>query len=132
MSAPPYYMSTINQKRVARHMARNILEGKVMTGSEILRQEGYKPSLQKNPSYILDSVGVKKEMAKMGFNELNASNWIIKAVDKGSPDVAIRGAQEVFKVFGTYAPQKTLSASIKLQQEIEQDRIKYSKQAKKK
>lgn len=126
-------MSTLRQKKLAKKIIENASSSTKMTAGEMLENVGYTTSVAKHkPSEIIESVGVQKELVKYGFNEDSAKNLVVNLMNKEYAEDAVRlnAAKEVFKVFGTYAAEKTFNltatASVdELKSIIQQDLAKF-------
>lgn len=101
-------MGTQKQKKVAKLIVENSKLDKPLNGGEILEKTGYAPGVIKNPSDILKSAGVKEELRILGFDEETAKTVVgqILKNDDTDPSTRLRAADQVFKVFGTYAAEK--------------------------
>ena len=101
-------MSTQKQKKVAKLLIENISLDSPLNGGQILEKTGYAPGVVKNPSDILDSKGVQEELALAGFTEGNAKQVVsdIMLDDSVEPNARLKATDQVFKVQGSYAPEK--------------------------
>lgn len=108
-------MATVKQKRVAKKVIENITSDKPLTGGEIVANSGYGPSMKKNPQVILNSEGVKKELIRNGFDPEEAKRVVAEILVGGENDmVKIKAADMIFKVHGTYAPEKHANLNIEV------------------
>ncbi len=101
-------MATLNQKRAARKIAKAITLDHTLTGAEIVKAAGYSPTMQRKPGQVLLSPGVQAELTELGFSEEKAKSVIgmILGDEEEETSNRIKAAQEVFKVKGSYAPEK--------------------------
>jgi len=101
-------MGTQRQKKVAELIVKNATLDKPLNGGEILAKTGYAPGVIKNPSDILDSVGVKEELEILGFTESAAKQVVREIMLNTDADNSsrLKATDQVFKVLGSYAPEK--------------------------
>ncbi len=107
-------MPTMKQKRVARLIIENTKLDNPKTGGEIVESSGYGVSMKKNPQVVLDSDGVKEELNNLGFSEEGAKQVVQKILydERVKADTRINAAKEVFKVHGSYAPDKSINFNV--------------------
>ena len=107
-------MATVKQKRVAELIVKNAGLDKPLNGGELVANSGYGVSMRKNPQVILESEGVKEALEEFGFTEDNAKRVVSEILldPKQKGETRINAAKEVFKVQGSYAPEKSVSLSI--------------------
>jgi hypothetical protein len=107
-------MTTVRQKKVAHEIIKDFQVGNVRSASEVLKSEGYGKSLQNHPKRVLESEGVKDEFNRLGFNEEKAKEvvgLILSSEDEEAKD-RLKAADMIFKVFGSYAPEKRVNLNI--------------------
>jgi len=116
-------MATVRQKNLAKLIVENSKVDKPLNKGQMLEKVGYSKSMAKaKAGEILDSDGVKEELEVLGFTEAAA----MKVVDEimHNPDVdpsaRLKATDQVFKVRGTYAPEKKLVATINVNNEKRQ------------
>lgn len=109
-------MATLRQRRVAKLIIENATLDNPKTGGEIVESSGYGVSMKKNPQVILNSDGVKEVLEESGFTEDNAKMVVTEILlnKKVKPDTRINAAKEVFKVQGSYAPEKSVNLNIEV------------------
>ena len=109
-------MATVRQRRVANLIIENVKLDTPRTGGEIVESSGYGVSMKKNPQVVLNSDGVKEVLEESGFTEDNAKMVVTEILlnKKVKPDTRINAAKEVFKVQGSYAPEKSVSLNIEV------------------
>src|SRR3990167_11243695 len=109
-------MATVRQRRVARLIIKNATLDKPKTGGEIVESSGYGVSMKKNPQVILKSEGVSETLTDYGFSEDNAKKVVASILlnDDADSGHRLKAASEVFKVQGTYAPEKSVSLNIEV------------------
>ena len=107
-------MVTERQQRVARLIIENKTLPKPLSGGEIVEKSGYGPGMTSNPSRILESQGVKEALEIAGFN-VNAAKTVVSEI-MHNPEVdastRLTAAREVFKVEGSYAPEKQINLNL--------------------
>ena len=109
-------MATLKQRRVAKLIIENATLDKPKTGGEIVESSGYGVSMKKNPQVVLNSDGVKEVLEESGFTEDNAKQVVsdIMLNEKVDPNTRLKATDQVFKVQGTYAPEKSVSLNIEV------------------
>lgn len=109
-------MATTKQKRVAKLIIENTKLDKPLTGGEIVESSGYGVSMKKNAFVVLESEGVKEELEANGFTEENAMHVVqeIMLNTKVEPNARLKATDQVFKVRGTYAPEKHASVALNI------------------
>ena len=107
-------MATTKQKRVAKLIIENTKLDKPLTDGEIVENSGYGVSMKKNAFVVLESEGVKEELEAQGFTEENAMKVVqeIMLNEKVEPNARLKATDQVFKVRGTYAPEKKAIAHL--------------------
>lgn len=112
-------MATTKQKRVAKLIIENTKLDKPLTGGEIVENSGYGVSMKKNAFVVLESEGVKEELEANGFTEENAMKVVqeIMLNTKVEPNARLKATDQVFKVRGTYAPEKKLNLNLDVNKE---------------
>jgi len=101
--------TTEKQKKLAKVLIENSKSDKPLNKTELLVKVGYtKNTAGAKQSEIINSEGVKKELALMGFSEDKAREVVGKILDDNNldPNPRLKAADMVFKVFGTYASDK--------------------------
>lgn len=108
-------MPTIRQEKVARLIIENAKLDNPATGGQMLEKVRY-GKISKQPSRVLKSKGVKAALKEYGFTEDNAKKVVSEILlnAKVKPDTRINAAKEVFKVQGSYAPEKSVSLNIEV------------------
>lgn len=107
-------MATVKQKRVARKIVEAVQANEPITGGELVASVGYGPDMQRKPGEVLESQGVQEELTILGFTEQKAKEVV--AVILGDTDEEansrLKAADMVFKTFGTYAPDKSITLNV--------------------
>lgn len=103
-------MATPRQKKLAKVIVENATLDKPLNGGAMLEKVGYSKTMAKAKTKdVLESVGVQEELRAMGFTEENAKTVvqdIMLDVEKDA-NARLKAADMVFKVHGSYAPDKT-------------------------
>jgi len=101
-------MATLKQKRVARLIVENTNLDKPLNAGQIVEKGRYGKGAMIHPNSVLESKGVKEELKILGFDEDSAKKVVAEILNNGKEENRIRAAQEIFKVQGSYAPEKHL------------------------
>lgn len=109
-------MPTIRQEKVAGFIIDNAVLDNPLNGGEILAKVGYSKGIQKTPSRVFESQGVKTALEESGFTEENAMRVVqeIMLNKEVEPNARLKATDQVFKVRGTYAPEKHVNANIQI------------------
>lgn len=116
-------MATIRQKRVAKAIVENSIADKPITDIEILKSSNYSVSTSETKSTkIINSEGVQEELKVLGFTEENAMTVVSEIMlnPKAQDNNRINAAKEVFKVQGSYAPEKKVTLDVHIDVEDEE------------
>lgn len=107
-------MPSVRQKRVAKLVIENTKLDEPLTGGEIVESSGYGASMKKNPQVVLNSDGVQEELQAQGFTEDNAKEVVqsIMLNEKVEPNARLKASDMVFKVHGSYAPDKNININM--------------------
>lgn len=107
-------MPTIRQKRAAKLIIENSKLDNPKTGGEIVESSGYGVSMKKNPQVVLNSEGVKEALEESGFTEENAKKVVesIMLNERVEPNARLKASDMVFKIHGSYAPDKSVNINI--------------------
>lgn len=104
---------TPKQKKVAQAIIENSQSEQPTTAGIILDNIGYSKSIVKNPQMIMESDGVKQALVDLGFHEDNAKRVVADILNKSEDNNRLKAADMIFKVSGSYAPEKHLSVQVK-------------------
>ena len=110
-------MPTARQKKVAKLIVENVTLDKPLNGGEMLEKVSYSKGIQIQPSRVFESEGVKEALADLGFTESNAKMVVSEILlnDKVEPNARLKAADQVFKVHGSYAPEKSASVNVNIE-----------------
>lgn len=120
-------MATLRQKKLAKEIVGNLKAKKPKNKKELLVSAGYdETTALATPGRIIDQIGVKQELIKLGFDSESAKEVVkdILANPRIDPNVRLNAAKEIFKVNGDYAAEKTFSLNVNSSVEEINDLIK--------
>lgn len=106
-------MATALQKNLANEIVKNAKRKKPLNRMQLVEASGYSHNTAiKQP--VIEQKGVQDELKSMGFTEENAKAVVTEILlsKKVKPDTRIRAAQEVFKVEGSYAAEKSVNLNV--------------------
>lgn len=112
-------MATVRQKRVAKLKIENVTLDKPLTDGEIVELSGFGPSMKKNPHVVMNSKGVQEELEASGFTEENAMRVVTEIMldPEREANARLKATDQVFKVRGSYAPEKSIAVTMALNEE---------------
>jgi hypothetical protein len=107
---------TPRQRNVARIMA-DVAMGKrpdIKNSGDIVVEAGYSPANKEQPKRLLNTTGVHDALNDLGFNEQTAKNVVYSILtnEKAKHGDRLKASDMVFKVHGTYAPDKHVNLNI--------------------
>jgi len=108
-------MPTIRQRKLAKAIIENSVRDKPLNKQELVASVGYSElSADKKATEILESKGTLEALDDYGFNEENAKIVVAEILlsKKADNGHRLKAASEVFKVRGSYAPEKSIVAHI--------------------
>lgn len=129
-------MPTLRQKKVAKLVVENSALDQPKTGGEIVESSGYGVSMKKNPQVILNSAGVLEELNNLGFSEEGAKQVVQEIMynEEVDANARLKATDQVFKIHGSYAPEKSVNLSVKADVkeigELDKIRIEYEEKLK--
>lgn len=106
-------MATAKQKKIARLIIKNAKLDKPLNGGAMLAKVGYSKSMSTaKVNDVLESIGVKEELNKLGFSEEGAKKVVEEIMYDKDTDASARlkATDQVFKVQGSYAPEKNTTS----------------------
>lgn len=119
-------MGTVLQKRLAKKIVENAKRKKPLNKGELLESAGYDPvTAAASPGRTLQQKGVKEELVVLGFDEKSAMK-VVKEImlnKKVDPAARLKATDQVFKVQGTYAPEKKMELHAYTVAEEDRERI---------
>lgn len=101
-------MSTQRQKRIAKLIVENAGLDKPLNNGQIVENSGYGKTMRKYPKRVIETEGVKNELQTLGFSEEGAKSVVQEILynPKVDPNARLKASDQVFKVQGSYAPEK--------------------------
>lgn len=120
-------MSTNLQKNLAENIVKNLKRKKPLNKKELVVSSGYGAvSAESSAHIILEQKGVQEELENLGFTESNAKKVVAEILldPKQKGDTRINAAKEVFKVEGSYAPEKTQALNLNIEAHISNPKLK--------
>jgi hypothetical protein len=108
-------MATLRQAKLAKAIVENSKRDKPLNKKELLVSVGYAPSTADvKQGEIMEQKGVKEELEVLGFTEHAAMKVVDEIMnDKNvDPSARLKATDQVFKVRGTYAPEKSIVATV--------------------
>ena len=112
-------MTTERQKRLARALIENSISIKPRSAKDLLVTIGYSQiTAAKEQKEIINGKGVQEELNKLGFTELHAKALVGAILNSPivyemiTPENQLNAADKMFKVFGSYAPEKRENINI--------------------
>lgn len=108
-------MPTILQEKLADEIVKNAKSKKPKNKKELLVSAGYdETTAEATPERIIEQKGVQEALEVRGFTELNAKRVVEQILNSGKtePNARLKAADMVFKVHGSYAPDKSINVNI--------------------
>jgi len=105
-------MSTQRQKKLAPKVIENLQKDKPEPIGKVLKSVGYGEGLQNSPKRVLESEGFIEELAKLGFDPDNAKRVVGEILNTGEDPNRLKAADMIFKVNGSYAPDKSINVNV--------------------
>lgn len=102
-------MANQRQKKLAKGIVSNIKKKNPLNGMQLLISAGYSEvTARASSTRTIEQKGVQEELIKMGFTEDAAKETVTKVMlnEFVSPGDRLKAADMVFKVSGSYAPEK--------------------------
>lgn len=103
-------------------LAKNIVLDRYENLKSLLVASGYsEATAMGKPGEILAQKGVQEVLERVGFNPTAAKARLSEILLTGTNSEAMQVAQEIFKVFGEYAPVKSASLNVNVNAKEEYD-----------
>lgn len=101
-------MATQRQKKLAKGIVENVSRQKPLNKQELVESAGYAPlTADRTAKEVIESKGVQEELVNLGFTEDKAKKVVAEILEFGENDtVKLKAAEMIFKVHGTFAPEK--------------------------
>lgn len=113
-------MATVRQAKLAKAIVENSKRDKPLNKKELLVSVGYAPSTADvKQGEIMEQKGVKEELEVLGFTEHAAMRVVEEIMHNPDvdPSARLKATDQVFKVRGTYAPEKSIVANIQVSED---------------
>jgi len=114
---------TQKQRKIAQLIVNNSTLDKPLNGGKMLAKVGYAKSMQDaKVNDVLESQGVKQALEDLGFTEDNAKMVVSEIMlnPKADNSSRLKATDQVFKVKGTYAPEKRINLTLEIPEELKQ------------
>lgn len=108
-------MPTNLQRNLAREIISNSKRKKPLNKKQLVVSSGYgEVTADRHASEVIEQVGVLEALNDFGFSVDNAKKVVgnILNDERVKPETRIRASEQVFKVHGTYAPDKSININI--------------------
>ena len=108
-------ISTLRQRKVAKTIVDAIRSGETPTGKAVLKSANYAQSvIDTHSTKIIESEGVQKALKDYGFTEDNAKKVVASILlsKKSRDENKLKASEQIFKVHGSYAPEKNLNINV--------------------
>lgn len=110
-------MPTIRQKKLAQVIVENMNNETSLTAGQMLEKVGYAKNVaEAKPGEIINSKGVQEELVILGFTEDKAKSVVAEILEnkEAEPNARLKAADMIFKVKGSYAPEKSQHVELHL------------------
>lgn len=110
-------MATVRQKKLAKAIVETMQSDTPLNKQELVASVGYsKMSADKKATEIIESKGTQEALADLGFSEDGAKQVVQEIMYNPKVDASARlkATDQVFKVQGSYAPEKHTSVNLHL------------------
>lgn len=107
-------MATIRQRKLAKAIVENLSAEEPLNKQELVVSAGYSvKSATQASKQIMETEGVKQSLVSFGFNEDKAKEVVAEILVAGENDtVKLKAAEMIFKVHGSFAPEKNINLNI--------------------
>ena len=107
-------MTTPRQKKAVDALITNLQAPHPKSTGQVLKSVGYGTGLQNQPKRVLESDGVKDELKRLGFDEDSAKHVVGKILASEYEEARdrLKAAEMVFKVHGSFAPDKHVNLNL--------------------
>lgn len=106
-------MGTALQKELAQNIVKNVTRKKKLNKGELVELSGYgKVTARKHTNIIFNQKGVQEELENLGFNADSAKKVVKRILTTGKEENQLKAADMIFKVEGTYSPDKTINLNV--------------------
>jgi len=106
-------MPTPKQQKLAEELIENSQREKPLNKKALLEKVGYTTNVaESKASDIIESDGVLEALANLGFHEDSAKRVVAEILNTGEDNNRLKAADMIFKVQGSYAPEKSLNMNV--------------------
>lgn len=108
-------MPNPRQRKLAKELVDNVLSAHPLTTKQILVDRvGYKlNTVESKAKSVLEHPGLKQAVDDLGFTEEAAKGVVASILHGSENDMArLKAAEQIFKVHGSYAPEKHESKNL--------------------
>lgn len=108
-------MSTLKQKKLAQEIVNNLSKEEPLNKQQLVVSSGYSEASAKSSAHlILEQKGVQDELKALGFDEETAKTVVgnILLNEEERANDRLKAAEMVFKVHGSYAPEKQINLNV--------------------
>lgn len=116
-------MPTNLQRNLAENIVKNLKRKKPLNKKELVVLGGYSETVaEAKPNTIIQQKGVQEALEEYGFTEDNAKKVVASIMlnEKVEPNARLKATDQVFKLKGSYAPEKTINANMNVSVDIEE------------
>lgn len=116
-------MPTNLQRNLAENIVKNLKRKKPLNKKELVVSSGYDlTTAEKQVPAVFEQKGVKEALNELGFNEYSAKKVVkdIMLNEKVDANARLKATDQVFKVEGSYAPEKTANINMNVSVDIEE------------
>lgn len=113
---------TAKQRKIAKLLIENETLDKPLNKMQMLEKVGYAKSMQTaKANDVIESEGVKEALNDYGFNEHNAKLVVAEILlnSDNEPNSRLKAADMTFKVFGSYAAEKSTSLNLTVEARLD-------------
>lgn len=113
-------MATERQKKVASLIVENLKLEEPLNAGQIVEKSRYSQSMVIKPGVVINSEGVQEELKILGFDEHSAKKVVAEIMLDSTvkPEARLKATDQVFKLKGSYAPEKQ---KVEIVEDLEED-----------
>lgn len=108
-------MPTILQENLADEIVKNVKRKRPKNKKELVVSSGYgEVTADKHASEVIEQKGVQDALEDRGFSIENAKR-VVKQIlnnEKVEPNARLKASDQMFKVLGGYAPEKSINVNL--------------------
>lgn len=110
-------MSTIRQKNLANNIVNNLKRKNPLNKAELVVSSGYsETTADRHTSAVFEQKGLQDELKVLGFDENTAKGVVSEIMldNKVDANARLKATDQVFKVEGSYAPDRSTSVNLNI------------------